>query len=119
MKRIIVVEDDESIQDVFHLAFRENEYDFIILKSGEKIISTEIEAPDLFILDKQISGTSGLDICRFIKHSPKFKDVPVIMFSASPDIIKTARDAGADDAIAKPFSLKKLRETISKFVNRN
>ena len=119
MKRIIVVEDDESIQDVFQLAFRENEYDLIMLDSGEKIISTEIEAPDLFILDKQITGASGLDVCRFIKRTLKFKDVPVIMFSASPDIIKTARDAGADDVIAKPFSLKKLRETISKFVNKN
>jgi DNA-binding response OmpR family regulator len=115
MKRIVLVEDDEPIRDIFHIVFKESGYDLINLDSGEKIINNEIDAPDLFILDKQISGANGLEVCRFIKSSEKFKNVPVVMLSANPDIKTLAKDAGADEAIAKPFSLKKLRETIAKF----
>lgn len=116
MKRIVLVEDDEPIRDIFNIVFAESNYDLVNLENGARIINNEIDAPDLFILDKQISGTNGLDVCRFIKSSEKFKNVPVIMLSANPDIATLANDAGADDAISKPFSLKTLRETIAKYV---
>jgi DNA-binding response OmpR family regulator len=116
MKHIILVEDDEAIKDVFEIVFGKGDYKLVTIENGNQIIDCEMEAPDLFILDKRISGTNGLDVCRFIRSSEKYKKVPVIMLSASPDIAILAKDAGADDAIAKPFSLKKLRETVSKYV---
>lgn len=115
MKRIVLVEDDEPIRDIFRIVFGKSDYDFIYLESGEEIINSEIGTPDLFILDKQISGTNGLNVCRFIKNNRKFRNVPVIMISANPDIRTLARDAGADDAISKPFSLEELRKTVTKY----
>ena len=115
MKQIVLIEDDEPIRDVFQIVFKNSDYNVVNFNNGDRIISCEIDAPDLFILDKQISGTNGLDLCRFIKSNEKYKEVPVVMLSASPDIGTLARDAGANDALAKPFSLKKLRETVSKY----
>ena len=77
----------------------------------------EIDTPDLFILDKQIAGTNGLDVCRFIKSNDKFKDTPVIMLSANPNINKLAKEAGADLAISKPFSLKNIRQVVSGYLS--
>jgi DNA-binding response OmpR family regulator len=116
MKRIILVEDDEPIRDVFQIIFEDSTYELIELINGEQIIQNEIEVPDLFILDKNIPGADGLDVCRLIKKSEKYNRVPVIMLSASPDIAKLANDAGADDAITKPFSLNKLREIVSHYL---
>lgn len=75
-------------------------------------MNNDIEAPDVFILDKNISGTDGLAVCRYIKQCEVYKNVPVIMLSANPDIVKLAGEAGADGVIEKPFSLKRLRETL-------
>ena len=116
MKRIVLVEDDESIRESFQIIFKADDIEWISLESGERLISDEIEAPDLFILDKQLSGANGLDVCRFIKSNRKYKDVPVIMLSASMDIVKLANEAGADDAIEKPFTLKKIRETVLTYI---
>jgi len=112
-KRIVLVEDDEAIRDAFLMAFINSGYEFIELTNGEKITSNQLDAPDLFILDKNISGSDGLEVCQYVKSSERYKHVPVIIFSANPDIVNIATAAGADGVISKPFSLKKLRETLS------
>jgi len=115
MKHIVLVEDDAPIRFIFQVVFKSDDYYLTILESGEKIMSEEVDVPDLFIFDKQLAGISGLDICRFVKSSRKFRNVPVIMTSADVDIVAQANEAGADDAIPKPFSLRSLREIISKY----
>lgn len=116
MKRIILVEDDEAIREIFQLVFRNDDYQLINLANGDKIVNCEIDAPDLFIFDKQVSGTNGIELCRFIRKCEKYNEVPVIMISASPGILVAAKDCCVDDATSKPFSIKKLREMIIKYV---
>jgi len=116
MKKIVLVEDDASIRETFAIVFKKDKYDLTSLEKSDSIINNEIEAPDLFILDKQLSGIDGLDLCRFVKSSEKYKHVCVIMLSASSSIIALANHAGADDAITKPFVLKNLREIVSKLI---
>ncbi|ASZ12115.1 response regulator [Chitinophaga pendula] len=118
MKSIVLVEDDESIRDIYLLSFKAGTYDIMAFENGNVIMNSEIEVPDLFILDKQIAGTDGLELCRFIKKSERYKGVPVIMSSANPDIEILAKNAGADGVLTKPFSLKELRETISDFLKQ-
>lgn len=115
MKRIILVEDDASIRDAFEIIFSDDDCKITTLATGAKIMNEEVDAPDLFLLDKQMSGANGLDICRFIKNSTKFKHVPVLMLSANPDIKSLAAEAGADGAVSKPFSVKNLHETVDRF----
>lgn len=121
IKRIVMVEDDQAIMDAFQMAFKTTfniaEYELVQFENGKKIIEHEIIAPNLFILDRHISGTDGLDVCRFIKNSNLYKHVPIIMLSANPNINTLAQDAGADDTITKPFPLKKLQETVLKYIN--
>lgn len=115
MKTIILVEDDADIRDIFSLVLQAD-YQVITQMTGDQILQGEIAAPDLFVLDKNISGTNGLDLCRFIKGSEKYSHVPVLMLSASPDIKQSAKMAGADGAVEKPFSIHTLRNTISRHI---
>jgi DNA-binding response OmpR family regulator len=116
MKKIVLVEDDEPIRDAFAMALSRGDYDIQMYASGDAILQKEIAEPDLFVLDRNISGLSGIDLCRFIKMDEAYKDVPVLIMSAFPGVVDAAEEAGAAGTIVKPFLLKTLRETIGQLV---
>jgi len=109
-KSIIITDDDPGIQDVARIIFERANYDVIVLASGEPLLNGAFEIPDLFILDRQLSGVDGLDICRVLKSRTETAHVPIIIISASPQIGNLAKLAGADAFIEKPFKMRELRE---------
>jgi DNA-binding response OmpR family regulator len=116
MKRIIIVDDDPGIQYAFTVIFDPKLYEVIVYPNGKSVLTNQYPIPDLFILDKQLSGVDGLDICRFLKSQPQTSHIPVIMLSASPNIHMYAREAGADDALEKPFSVQVFRDLADKYL---
>lgn len=112
MKTILLLEDDPSIQDAMQLIFHEPDYQIIICSDAEEIISKNIRVPDLYLIDKQLSGIDGLELCRILKTREKNKSVPIIMLSASPNIKHLAVEAGADSALEKPFKIAHLLEQV-------
>lgn len=80
--------------------------------NGEVILTGDYEVPDLFLLDKQLSGVDGLDLCRYIKSQEKTRRTPVIMISASPNISMLAKPAGADAVIIKPYKMSELKTVV-------
>ena len=93
----------------------------ILLKdiSNSHILHNKFTLPDIFLIDKQLSGTSGLDVCRFLKKQNSTRQIPVIMISASPDIGKLSQEAGADNFIEKPFNVKDLLSMINRYILPN
>lgn len=112
MKKIVVVEDDLAIRDIFHIVFGTDMFHVTSLHTGLEITLHEIDPPHLFIVDKQLPDMDGMELCRFIKTSDKFKEIPVVMMSGHPNLHKLATEAGADGSLEKPFSLQELRATI-------
>ncbi len=115
MTRIVIVDDDPSVREVFKLVFTPEKYEVNVYSNGTVIFEDRYPLPDLFILDKQLSGIDGLDICRFLKEKEVTKNIPVIILSASPYIKKSAQDAGADYILEKPFSVKELRDVVNRY----
>jgi DNA-binding response OmpR family regulator len=116
MKRIVLVDDDPAILDAIPLIFDPAEYHLEVYLDGNPIIDRQCTDADLFILDKQLSGVDGIDLCRFLKNQEETKSIPVLIVSASPNIERMARLAGADAILEKPFSVKTLRELIEQLV---
>ena len=114
MKHIIIVEDDSSVLEPMTIILRNAGYLVTGFFDGSLILANEYTLPDLFIIDKQLHGVDGLDICRHLKSQEVTKNIPVIMVSANPSIIDFARDAMADDAIEKPFRMKELRDIVAR-----
>ena len=112
MKRIIVVDDDPRLQDAFKIVFDPEEYEVIIYSNGNAILEEKAEIPDIYLLDKQLAGVDGLDICRFLKSRKNTSHIPVIILSASPHIKMLATASGANDTLEKPFSVKDLRAMV-------
>lgn len=72
--------------------------------------------PDIIIMDILLSGIDGRNLCREIKNNPKTKHIPIIMFSAYPNIEDSAREAGANYFLAKPFGGRDLDNAIKEIL---
>lgn len=115
-KKILITDDDEGVQDIFKLIFERAGYDVEIHGEAVSILENKYNHPDLFLLDRQLSGQDGLKVCRFLKSQTGTKDIPVIIVSATPGIGKLAQEAGADDFIEKPFQMKDLLRVVAKWI---
>ena len=104
MKRILIIEDEESIavleKDYLELSGFEVEIENDGAEGLKKALGEEF---DLFILDLMLPGVDGFEICRKVRE---VKNTPIIMVSAKKEDIDKIRGLGlgADDYITKPFS---------------
>ena len=117
-KKILVADDDPGIRDIFKIIFERSGYSIEIKENAEEVLRNNFTIPDVFLIDKLLSGYDGLDICRYLKSNPLTSHIPVIMVSASPDIGITAIAAGADDFVENPFDLKYLLKVIERNISR-
>ena len=115
-KRILITDDDEGVQDIFRLIFERAGYDVQVFGEALSILENNYTQPDLFVLDRQLSGQDGLKVCKFLKSQNSTKNIPVIIVSATPGIAKMAREAGADDFIEKPFQIRDLLGVVEKWI---
>lgn len=114
----MVADDDMSILDVVGSMLEFAGYTVTHSNTAELVLSNP-KLPDLFLLDIWINGTDGREICRQLKQNTTTKDIPVILFSASWGIEQSAREAGADDFLAKPFHMTDLLEKIEGLLSRS
>lgn len=115
-KKILVADDDPAILDVMKLMLEDEGYDVETSVDGDRVYKMECDYPDLLLLDIWMSGSDGRDICKYVKAHKLTRDIPVIMFSANKDGAQIARDAGAEDFIAKPFEVDELLSKIKTMV---
>jgi two-component system KDP operon response regulator KdpE len=108
-KRILVVEDDPSIQRALKRSLLVNGYEVIVVDSGRQAVElARAQQPDLILLDLWLPGeVDGLGVCVQIRQWSK---IPIIVVSArSEEQLKVqALDLGADDYLTKPFNNQEL-----------
>jgi DNA-binding response OmpR family regulator len=116
-KKILVADDDTAILDSVQMMLELEGYEVSTTVNGEMIYRMETMYPDLLLLDIWMSGQDGRELCKYLKKNPHTKHIPIIMVSASKDVAASAREAGADDFIEKPFEMNHLLEKVSFFVS--
>lgn len=118
MKRILVVDDEESILKVVDYALSQAGYEVHKAHdaAGGEFMFAEVK-PDLVILDVMLPGKSGLDIARDLREK---SDVPIIMLSARGDEVDRilGLEFGADDYVTKPFSPRELVSRVKAILRR-
>ena len=118
MKKILIIEDESNISDFVKMELEYEGYEAEISEDGkEGLIKALREDYDLIVLDLMLPGISGLEVCRRLK---KEKDIPVIMLSAKDSVMDKVAglQIGADDYIAKPFSIEELIARIQVIFRR-
>jgi two-component system KDP operon response regulator KdpE len=109
--RILIVDDDPQFRRTLHLALDSYGYEVEDAADGKEALdSVASNAPDLIVLDWELPGLDGIQTCQALRVS---SDVPVIMVSGNRSNSKDgALDAGANDYLAKPFSVGDLLARI-------
>jgi len=111
-KTIMIADDDPGILDAVGILLEFEGYTVKSSPNGAELLHMNAGYPDLVLLDIWMSGRDGRDICRYLKNNPGTCDIPVLLISASKDIERSARAAGADDFIEKPFDMTVLLAKI-------
>ncbi|TWH58718.1 winged helix family two component transcriptional regulator [Desulfitobacterium sp. LBE] len=116
--KIMLVDDERSIQKAVEYIVRENGYQFCYVDNGLEALEVFAgESPDLLILDVMLPGLDGFAVCEKIRS---FSDVPIIFLSAKGDIVDKGIGfkMGGDDYLVKPFSSMELDFRIKALLRR-
>ena len=110
-KHILVIEDENDVAELLHCNLTRQGYSVDTAARGDDgLKAVAHKPPNLILLDLMVPGMNGLDVCRELRKNPKTADIPIIMVTAKAgeDDILTGLEAGADDYMTKPFSIKIL-----------
>lgn len=114
--RILVVDDASDLLMLIAKVLKQDNYDVKTAQdAGEALnLAAERPQPDLILLDVEMPGATGFDVCRVLKSDPATADIPVIFLTgrAEPAEQIEGLDLGAVDYLTKPINSKLLRARV-------
>lgn len=119
---VLVVDDDGRVVELLGLALASRGYRVLTAADGDEALKCALtEHPDLVVLDVRLPRKSGLEVCEFLRRDPERPDLPIIMVSAAGDTEARLEGlaCGADDFLAKPFSIRELLARIQRLLARS
>ena len=118
---ILVVEDEAAQREVLSYNLEAEGYRVLQAESGDEgLLLARENVPDLIILDWMLPEMSGIEVCRQVKSDTTTKAIPIIMLSARSEDVDKVRglETGADDYVAKPYSVKELMARVKTQLRR-
>jgi signal transduction histidine kinase/DNA-binding response OmpR family regulator len=116
---VLVVEDNADVREYLR-SHLETRYRLIEAEDGEAgLEAAQKYKPDLILSDVMMPKMDGYEMCRSIKASEELSHIPIIMLTAKAAERDTLEGlgSGADDYIAKPFSVSELQARIANFIS--
>lgn len=122
MPKVLVVDDEPLIRMLLEQSLEEfEEHGVEILSAENGLEAVEVirrEKPDLVFLDVMMPKMNGFEVCSMVKKQLQLKDIHIVMLTAKgqeQDKLK-AEDAGIDDYITKPFSIREVADKVSEIL---
>ena len=118
---VLIIEDDASVCELLFSSLTKSGYRVSATQSGEAALTViEEDPPDLVVLDLNLPGMSGLDVCRLMRQDPWLSKIPVLMLTgkSEEDDIVAGLEVGADDYVTKPFSPKLVGARVKALLRR-
>jgi DNA-binding response OmpR family regulator len=118
-RRIMIMDDEPDILEFLQILLQEEGFEVTIVSNKGDFLELLQDSywPDLFLLDVFLSGSDGREIAAFLKGKEETQHIPILMFSAHPDVSQTACQAGADDFLAKSFDIDVLLDTVARLLS--
>ncbi len=115
-KKILVVDDEDSIQLLYREELEDEGYEVISAMNGEEALKKFDESPpDLVVLDINMPGIDGIEVLRQMKQAKP--GVPVILSSAYPEYKQDLASWASDDYIVKSFDMSELKASIKRHLS--
>lgn len=119
-KRVMVIDDDESIREVVTLILENSGFEVVSYSDCNDIVEkVKKDKPCIVLMDLWVPDMGGEFATKTLKANAELSGIPVILFSANNDISKAAQKAGADGHIQKPFDMQEFQDTITRFIHRS
>ena len=118
MKHILIVDDEKRIRDLIVMYLKKEGYEVTDFDNADKAYEfLQNNEVDLLVLDIMMRGMNGLDLCKKVRMT---SDVPIIFVSARSEELDRilGLELGADDYLAKPFSVRELVVRIKNILRR-
>lgn len=118
-KHILIVDDEVSLVEMITLRLEAGGFQVTKAYDGQAgLDKARNEKPDLIILDLMLPTLDGYKVCRMLKFDEKYKNIPIILFTAKTQDAdkKLGADVGADAYIVKPFDASTLLNKIDQLL---
>lgn len=122
VRSIIIVEDDEDIADSIRFNLEREGFRVRITVTGEEALNVILSGPpNLILLDLNLPGMNGFEICRRLRAESTTAKIPIVMLTARADETDKVLglNMGADDYVTKPFSMRELVARINATLRRS
>lgn len=110
--RIYIAEEDKAIQRRLSTALTQKGFDVRVFDSGYPIVSMMDNWPDVFLINIELPGINGLEVCKWLKSHEDSQHIPVIFLSGDSYLKILAATAQADDYIEMPVSIATIVSRI-------
>ena len=119
-RRVLVIEDDPDIAEAITYQLERIGVSVKVARTGEEGLEGVRRGTDLVLLDLNLPGMDGLEVCRMIRRQQSTAHVPIIIVSARADEVDRVLglEMGADDYVVKPFSMKELAARVRAALRR-
>ncbi len=120
--KILIVEDDQELAGLIAARLRNEALEPALVRSGESaLVIARTERPDLVLLDLQLPGRHGLDLCREIRADAALASIPILMMTGLGEEVDriVGLEVGADDYVVKPFSVRELVLRVKAILRRS
>jgi DNA-binding response OmpR family regulator len=119
-QKILVIDDEPDILELVQVMLEDEGYLVTIAQKDVAVETlTASVLPDVIVLDMLLSGRDGRIIAKHWKSQEATRHIPILMLSAHPKAEQEAREAGADDFLAKPFEMDELLQKIATLLKGN
>lgn len=122
MKPCIYMVDDESDFQPILGSWLEPAYTFVALKDGDELLGAlKSGAPDLVILDLNLPGADGFELCRRLRATPGLEKLPVLFLTASHEFSDYRKNfrAGGSAYLTKPVGRRQLLGTVEQLLTES
>ena len=121
-KRILVADDVESLRKAVARFLAQEGFETLLAADGSDALLIASEShPDLIVVDAMMPGLTGHEVCRILKKKKETRSIPIIIMSGEmieeKDVV-SGLEGGADDYLAKPFTMKVLLARIRAVLRR-
>ncbi|PCJ15211.1 MAG: response regulator [Gammaproteobacteria bacterium] len=109
--KILTIDDDRFIHKVVNRALKPGGFITMVASNGEDGISLAVEdKPDIILLDVEMPGINGYEVCTRLREIPEMKDVAIVFLSSHGSLRERLQgyEVGADDYLVKPFEAEHL-----------